>query len=131
MSKKSTYKRLTEKEFDAIKAMQSAGVSSSVAARATGRSYTTIWYIYNNDTFSAYHEVISNRAARHEDRTKNQATIPDGFDVVPGVSEDGDDAGKGSHQLADSAVVAQLTRIADSMERLADAWENQPKRKLF
>ena len=47
-------KHLTEKEFDQIKILQNAGLSTALTAKATGRSYPLINVVFKYNTFEDY-----------------------------------------------------------------------------
>lgn len=108
-------------EFKSIKALASAGVSVATASRATGRSYNTVDRIFKSTDFENY---------THLTQVKN------GKAVEPVVEEKHPDAPVPSMNdlmvsLHKRNVDAQ-ERQASALERLADAWENSPKkRSLF
>lgn len=52
--KKKSWKAMTAEEFDALKALQEAGVSKSMAHKATGRAWATIDKAYNSTDFRDY-----------------------------------------------------------------------------
>lgn len=55
------FKMLTENEFRSIKTLQDAGVKAATTARATGRSNSTVGYIYKAETFSDYKAIVAAR----------------------------------------------------------------------
>ena len=102
---------LTEQDYKTAKALVDAGVSNSDVAKITRRSASTIGYIQRSTSFDNYKELVNIKhqkslAKKQTDKTK---TEPKQQPVV--ITEQ-----------------SELTRIANALERLVDAWEAQPRR---
>lgn len=140
VKKRSSWKQMTQREYEGIKAMQNAGVSNSAVVKATGRGSGTISYIFKSNDYNHYRELIAGRSRYYRlkkaengvkvekvEKTKKaetpeQAELPmDSKDPMIAVME----------RLADA-----VERSAKASEKLVAAWEARPeapvkKRGLF
>lgn len=120
MAKKS-FKHITDQDFKSIKALLESGVSVSVVAKATGRAYTTVRAIYKTSTVEEYKMYVSEY---HNKKREVVDTTPKHLPEELEVAEE-------PQRTRFSSDSVNLDRIATALERMADAWENKPKRKLF
>jgi len=120
MSKKvSKGTKVTQADFDAVKALKAAKVKDTAISKILSRATSTVYYLGASDSLEDYH---SKTQARNE---KAEAQ-PDPVDEVSPFAD--------PNPLNDSPytpatdIPDPLDRIAAALERLADAWEN-PKKK--
>lgn len=115
-TKRKSYKKLNEAEFKSLKLLTDAGIKRSVVCRATGRSNDTIRRIESAKNFTDY------RAITQAQLDKYTSPVPEPGEVLPLENV----------VVASTPQPSELTRIADALERLANAWEAAPnKRRLF
>lgn len=137
-------KVITEEIFNNIKTFLDSGLATEKnLSIMTGYNRSSINRISNYDNYEAYEafkekinlEQRSRRAKAKELKTFNLVDEP----VQTGTAIGGQAMDKFVSEIIDSyppgeplGVVDtyeyQLTRIADALERLADAWENNPKK---
>lgn len=148
---KANYKKMTEKEYNKIKALIDAGFSKSQAGKLVTpvRSAATCSYIGRSKNYEDYKRLVSENAERNRKlRARKGAEALTDLSQVPPVSQD-----KGepeiekptpvTHKIESESVYQQnerlihatqqqtgaLLRQAVAIERLADAWEAQPEKK--
>lgn len=114
-TKRKTFSQMTEAEFKSLKSLTNAGVKINVVSRATGRATgranDTVKRVSRATDFEHYRILTKEQTAKYMNPATTHAPEPS-EEEVPQVSE--------------------LTRIADALERLAEAWESTPnKRRLF
>lgn len=111
--KKVTRPHISLKEWETIKTLQSLGLSPSEAATAAKRANSTVGYIYESESFEGYRQIS---------RERNK--------VVP--KQEPEAQPEQESPVAQDELVKQLTRIADGIENLVNAWQDSPrKKKLF
>ena len=127
------YKHLSTDEFKQAKLLQQAGLSANLSAKTMKRSPSVMSAIYKADSFDEYkanardsiQRSYVNRGLTPQGKMPEEASATVESMLEDGKSEDAVDTqtNDDSHNLA---------RIASALERLADAWENTPKkRSLF
>lgn len=112
-------KRLTQEEFDKVKLLQQAAVGNSSAMRITGRSASTISRIYRAENYDEYTSALA----------ETHPYVPAGGETKIVSSEDLPVFVKDIKSIPQDNLEALLERIAVAAERMADAWESQPKKK--
>ena len=130
MAKK--YKQMNEKEFNKVKLLAEAGLSTGAISKVTGRACSTVSWVKRSDSFEHYRELTreyleSRRKANEVEAAPVQATEPEA------ESDMQDIIGKTFYYTPAEQTAVELTRIANALERMADAWESTPdkKRGLF
>lgn len=116
---KRSFKHLTEKDFLMITTLKEAGLARKKINDITGRSNWTISLILASSSFSDYQK----RSKEYQLAHKGKATVKQEpiEESINGFAKN-----KASSTLvAEADVVPVLNRIADSLDRLADAWETQ------
>lgn len=122
-----SHKKMTKEEFDKIKTLCNTSLSNKQIMQVTGRSIAVIIYVKRADSYDEYREIVdkvyrnsnyfkkrNEEKAQAETKTAETKTI------------------ETAETTLESPEVIVLTRIAMALERLADAWENSPKkRSLF
>lgn len=135
----SKYEKLTPAEYDRIKLLQNAGINCTQASKIVGRAGSTTSRIYSSDSYEDYKSTLRETNRKSQENRKKRllakkqaqsnqeadqevktATV---MNLSTVTSENYDD----KHNWE----VDQLERIAVALERLANAWEAQPKKKLF
>lgn len=124
MSKKFTWKKVSQAEFDQIKAMQNADISRTQVRKLTGRSYTVTSNIYRVKTLADYRALGQAQKQAKLERRIATEIIPE---IAPEtvVKPTAKVAAKGQQEKE------ALERIATALENLVDAWNNSPKRRIF
>lgn len=121
------YTNMTETEFNTIKALQTAGCSARIATKATGRSGFTVGAIFKADDFHTYKDNVTSKWKNNPAYLKRQA---ENAPVQVSVLDEFEQLINDTPALSTPEV--HMERIATALERLADAWENSPKkRSLF
>lgn len=124
--------RINEAEYKRIKALLDAGVTPSQTAKVTSRSLATVHRIASSADHASYKREIVAVASKYN--AKRKAGGSPTKEALESLREKLPDA------PAEKAIPdrprfdengLQLKRIADALERLADAWEASPKRRLF
>lgn len=120
------WKQITEEEFKRIKQFQDLGIPSNAVSKLLVRGSGTIASVYSSNTLEEHkqrqldkkHKSLASMAAKDK----------------PVIARE---AGQFWTDTPESIVHTQtatehsMLRIAVALERLADAWENTPKRRLF
>lgn len=117
--KKKGYKTLSEADFTTIKTLLDNKVSYLAIKRITGRAASTVKRIDQTSSLKEYKDLtrkwnleMAKKRELHSAPTMSTSEVNEHTTtIVPETSE--------------------LTRIALALERLADAWEASPKRRLF
>lgn len=122
VKKRRGWTHIGQEEFSSVKALQAANLPVSTVHKATGRSHSTIQRIYNADTLERYVELT---------KIKNGYIKKDAPVKVETVEEPEQQAERGTFYTPNEQSAIELTRIANALERLADAWETSPKKKFF
>lgn len=89
--KKYRFKRVTEKEFKAIKKLQDAGLNKNVTSVATGRSIKTIINVFKSSTLEEYRDITRKSKSKQmvnklEEATPTEAKPTKASDEVKLVS---------------------------------------------
>lgn len=116
------YRILTHEEFDKIKTLHGMNLSNKQIQSILGnnRSTHTIAKIRHFDTLETYRKACSDAQAETASRNPSKLELANDGAVQPRVPS------------IVSVTDSQLVRIANALERLADAWESAPKkRSLF
>lgn len=117
------FKHLTTKEYEQIKELRGLGMSLNKVASITKRSVATVHSISNSDNFQDYKTKLTLRYKKPAPKAIEREPL-DVFTPVETVPAPPSTAHEGTEATS-------LLRIANALERLADAWENKPKRKFF
>lgn len=73
--KKPGYKQMTEEEFNNLKLMQQAGLSTTQTAKITKRSTSTLSYIWRSGTFEDYCLRVHKKAVQQVEASDPDETI--------------------------------------------------------
>lgn len=117
--------RLTQETFDKVKLLQNAGVKTAMAVQITGLSSASVSRIFRFDTWNAYKTWRTEQTRKYHQEPKAKA--PKSVEVPRQDSEEP----KAIFYTASEQSAIELTRIANALERLADAWEVQPTKSGF
>lgn len=98
----------TEKEYKKIKEILNVGISIAKTAKIVDRSQGLVGLVSKTNTFQEYQEHNRARFAKADKKKVEQST--------PIVKTN------------DDKFIEVLVRVADSLERLADAWETPLER---
>ena len=108
---------VSKEEFIANKALLESGVSSKALSQVSNLSVTTLDRMARATSFSDYKAIVRRLSAP---KAKNIKVTEDANKTIQHIDVNSYIKDKNN-----------LTRIADALERLADAWENGPKKKKF
>ena len=131
-----TFTQLTPGEYNAIKAFcDMEGLSLTAISKATKRSVATIHYIRRSTDFEDYLDFSRKRIRDG----KNKAIVEETPDVSTRLVEQATEEDVAQAESVNAIKVnahegteaTSLLRIANAMERLADDWEEKPKKGLF
>lgn len=114
------WKQINQKEFDSIKALQTAGLSAKKTSIVLNRGVNSINSVYKADTLEEH------RSMQRVRRYKYNKPSTTHLDIVP---EPHTSPTIVKTIKANTEPIIQLERIADALERLADAWEAAPVKK--
>lgn len=119
------WKNLTPAEFKKIKALLDAGVSRIQVSKIMERSTATVTMISRAGSFDEYLDIVrsyykTKSVAKQEEEAKVEETIDEVNAAKRVVLH--------THEGTEAT---SLNRIANALERLADAWEASPKKKFF
>lgn len=117
--------RLNQEAFDKVKLLQNAGVKTAMAVQITGLSSASVSRIFRFDTWNAYKTWRTEQTRKYHPEPKAKA--PKSVEVPRQDSEEP----KAIFYTASEQSAIELTRIANALERLADAWEAQPAKSGF
>jgi len=118
------YKSLNKKEYVQIKALLDAGVPVGVLGKMMERSQATISNIKRSKDFDDYHVIIrSYYAPKPKSVVIEEAKIEQHIDEV----NETEPTHLPKVQAHDGTEATSLLRIANALERMADAWESKPK----
>lgn len=122
-TKNKSWKHMSEQDFTIIKTLQNLGVSQTKIIKTTGRGSGTVQRAMAAETFEGYVELT--RAFNANRSTKPEVVVPTASDLTVEGHEE-------KYPALMNVTDVQLERIANALERMADAWEAAPaKRKLF
>ena len=99
----------TEKEYKKIKEILNVGVSIAKTAKIVDRSEGLVGLVSKTNSFKEYQEYNRARFAKAAEKKAEEKVAP----VV---------------KTNDDKFIEVLVRVADSLERLADAWETPLER---
>ena len=116
--KKKKYKKMKRKEVDKIKKLHEAGLSQKQISDYTGRSTATVSSLSKADW--DYDQYKRDLKESYREKELEKVIVP--ADSVPTLSTDNSES---------ETVMSVLQSINKNLERLADAWEKKPKRRLF
>lgn len=120
-----SWKKLTQEEYDHIKLLAASGVKMATIAEIQKRAYGTISRVVNSKSLTGYHEEIRGYAqAKKAARTPKQDSVRE-IELPPFLREDEPQVTTQSFTMRQN-----VERIATALERLADAWERQPEKKI-
>lgn len=117
--KKKGYKTISEADFTTIKTLLDNKVSYQAIQRITGRAVSTVRRIEKTSSIKEYQDLT--REWNLEMKKKRE------LHSAPTIST----SEFNEHTTTIVPETSELTRIALALERLADAWEASPKRRLF
>lgn len=126
MGKKGTT-NLTEDDFTQIKILLGTGLSKAMVGTVTKRSSSTISRIAKYDTLKEYR--ADQLAERNRYKTKRAPETEGVGTAVPRTMEDSIPQEVHVVSKTKSTTDEQLTRIADALEALVDAWNTKPDKK--
>lgn len=113
---------MDKNEYDKIKGLLVYGISAYDIAKIVNRHRTTVVRIAKSKDFEDYKVITSSAVASYRQKKKDKLenkyiTVPE-LDLPQKV-------------VNPDKTLAVLDRIAFALERLADAWEREPKKGLF
>lgn len=120
--------RLTPETFNKVKMLQTAGVTTSMAVQISGLSQPSVNRIYRHNTWGDYKAWRDEQTRKYHPKPKTPA--PASVEVPrqdkPVETEELPPAVQNEWRT-----IKALNRIGDQLERLADAWEAEPKKTGF
>lgn len=110
-------KRITQEQFDAVKALAEIGLKTKKIAQALNLGNTTIVYLKRFDTLEQYHNFNKERHIKTHIKEKEVAQKSD---VSPHQSE----VSKLPVSIAnEERAITSIAELADAINRLADAFK--------
>lgn len=117
-------KRITEDRYNKIKQLIDMGISQSTIIKELAISLSTVSRVKMTKDYDDY---IALRKTERERYLAGQAQEAVGKPKVEKMVEYTVNAQKPS--VDSQKLLTQITRIADGIEKLVEAWEQQPKKK--
>lgn len=130
--KRKNYRKVTERDFNQLKALLGAGVTARQVTQITGRSSGTIGYVRKANTFQEYRDLVTSYLLdlqKRKDSKKVEDFTNDFLEKVESQKplvkyEEVTD-------IDGSELIRALTEINDTLKQLVEAWNKPQKRGLF
>jgi hypothetical protein len=127
-TRKTKGKRLTQDDYDQIKLLLAAGLKPSLVSEVSFRSHGTVNRIQQSKDFTDYKAELAKINAVYHARANNRTASPAEQEILNKIEDPETPAGHVVQAPGMSLSEVQMERIANALERLADAWEAHPKR---
>lgn len=130
------WKKVTEKDFEMIKALLNAGLKAGKVIAITGRGAGTVYNISRTNSYDEYlnygREYRRNMKASTvqgvgTDTAEVNSIVPEKEAIVESAIDDINT--NDGYTPAMRELIDKMQTIATNMGRLADAWEATPKRR--
>lgn len=123
---KNKYKQLQEPEYHKIKALCNAGLNDTQIVKIMERSKATISTVRRSTDFADYKRIVHT----YSEQRMSYRQREEGKKIEEKI-----DTENASHPVVTKThagtEATSLLRIANALERLADAWEAQPNKSGF
>jgi hypothetical protein len=136
--KRKTRKVITQELYDTVKKLDSLGEASlSDMARMLGISTSSVSRIVGSESLEAMHEKNNRHYYARKHAEKQEVEMPkfestgdeQSNEPVPKENTKSVAPVFDMQEMAMVNIMESLNRVAVAMERMADAWEAQPKKK--
>lgn len=117
-------KRITEDRYNKIKQLIDMGISQSTIIKELAISLSTVSRVKMTKDYDDYIALRKTERERYLAGLKNEAVEKPKVEKVVKYTVNDTKPNVDSQKM-----LTQLTRIADGIEKLIDAWEQQPKKK--
>jgi hypothetical protein len=132
-----TWKKVTEQEFATTKQLQAMGLNASKIRKITGRGLTAVGRMFEVESLEDYRQLTLAAKAKTDARKAAKAASAR-IEPTAEVATETEEIEEDQHLQTSFSFNSKhdtLVRIAEALERLADAWENSPtptsRRRLF
>lgn len=123
-----SWKKLSQKEYDSIKMLLTAGVKHSVIVRTLNRADSTITKIKKSRTFEEYLQGLRDE----QNRSRKQTPIQEPVTANPAKGSTIEYITEGQQLLTVLTRIAdELYTLTDAVKNLETAWENKLRKGLF
>lgn len=117
-------KRITQEDYDQMKLLLAAGLKPSLVGEVCQRSHGSVNRVMRSASYEDYRESLTKMNKVYHAKADAKSTAPVEQEAT---SEPEQDLMTTKAYTADET----LERIASALERLAEAWEAQPRKNNF